>query len=330
MPQTIPLSGHCVLQATSPDELQQAYRSINTPISVTPADRSQPFACIINAVDLGPLQLAAHWAQADLVASTESVEDSYALTVPLAAGGEITHGHTRVPVIAGVSGSLSSPGFGVTSRLPSGHIALEIVARRATLDEALTALTGLKARSTVRFAPAIALADGPGGALARLMAFIAAEVDHDAALLSARHVTTRYAELLLFNMLSHLPHSHSQQLRDIHFAEAPYVRRALEYIEAHAAEDVTLAQIAQASGIGVRALQLGFRKARGCSPMEFLRARRLEMARVRLLAGAASVTEVAYACNFWHLGRFSASYRDRYGEHPTETLRRRGRGAHLS
>ncbi|MBN9274969.1 MAG: helix-turn-helix domain-containing protein, partial [Mesorhizobium sp.] len=37
-----------------------------------------------------------------------------------------------------------------------------------------------------------------------------------------------------------------------------------------------------------------------------------------------SVTDAAYAAGFGHLGRAASAYRRRYGETPSETLRRRG------
>jgi transcriptional regulator GlxA family with amidase domain len=57
----------------------------------------------------------------------------------------------------------------------------------------------------------------------------------------------------------------------------------------------------------------------------YLRLRRLWLVRQRLLAGADSVKAVALAFGFWHLSDFSRSYRDQFGETPSETLGR-GRG----
>jgi AraC-like DNA-binding protein len=35
-----------------------------------------------------------------------------------------------------------------------------------------------------------------------------------------------------------------------------------------------------------------------------------------------TVGEVAFSCGFEHLGRFSTGYRKRFGETPTQTMRR--------
>jgi len=85
-------------------------------------------------------------------------------------------------------------------------------------------------------------------------------------------------------------------------------------------------------GISTRALQTGFRRFRNTTPMTYLRAIRLELARTDLAnAGSAnsSVAIVANALGFGHLGRFARDYQQRFGELPSETLRRGsvGRGA---
>ena len=59
--------------------------------------------------------------------------------------------------------------------------------------------------------------------------------------------------------------------------------------------------------------------------MSYLRDARLDRVRAELadLTGApgVKVTEVAMKWGFHHLGRFSAAYRQRFGESPSETLR---------
>jgi AraC-like DNA-binding protein len=82
-------------------------------------------------------------------------------------------------------------------------------------------------------------------------------------------------------------------------------------------------EMARKLGLSVRTLHDVVRRYRGMSLHRYLRVRRLWLVRRRLLAGAESVKAVALAFGFWHLSDFSRSYRDQFGETPSQTL---GRG----
>ncbi|MET4799244.1 AraC-like DNA-binding protein [Bradyrhizobium sp. LB11.1] len=79
-------------------------------------------------------------------------------------------------------------------------------------------------------------------------------------------------------------------------------------------------EIARKLGLSVRTMHDVVRRYRGMSLHRFLRMRRLWLVRQRLLAGAESVKAVALAFGFWHLSDFSRSYRDQFGETPSQTL----------
>lgn len=81
-------------------------------------------------------------------------------------------------------------------------------------------------------------------------------------------------------------------------------------------------EIARKLGLSVRTMHDVVRRYRGMSLHRYLRLRRLWLVRQRLLAGADSVKAVALAFGFWHLSDFSGSYRDQFGETPSETLER--------
>nr|WP_258700568.1 helix-turn-helix domain-containing protein [Pseudomonas sp. B21-015] len=69
----------------------------------------------------------------------------------------------------------------------------------------------------------------------------------------------------------------------------------------------------------------------GMSPTHWLRLRRLNSARRELLSRTASdttVAQVAMHWSFWHLGRFSSSYRALFQELPSQTLARKYSGGH--
>lgn len=103
----------------------------------------------------------------------------------------------------------------------------------------------------------------------------------------------------------------------------PALGRAIEFIRTRLNDDIGFRDIAQASGVSLRLLQALFRRDLGCTPGQFIRTERLRHARTLLDTGAAaSVTQAALDSGFHHLGKFSAAYRQSFGESPSQTLRR--------
>jgi len=100
------------------------------------------------------------------------------------------------------------------------------------------------------------------------------------------------------------------------------IERLERWVDAHLDEAITLDRLCEVSGTGGRALQKSVMALRGQSPLEWVNARRLAAARARLIKGPAgiAVSDVALDCGITHLGRFSAAYRQAYGELPSATL----------
>ena len=103
------------------------------------------------------------------------------------------------------------------------------------------------------------------------------------------------------------------------------VRTAVEYMRANSPDITSVVEVAAACGVSVRTLELAFREVMDCGPYAYLGLVRLEEARRMLIRrnGEATVTEIAHACGFSHMGRFSSAYRQRYGEAPSATARGR-------
>jgi len=101
------------------------------------------------------------------------------------------------------------------------------------------------------------------------------------------------------------------------------IRRARDLIKADAAAPIRISKLAADLGLPMRTLQENFRRVFGLSPREWLLECRLENARQRqtLPDRPTSVCMVAYECGFGDLSGFSAKYRKRYGEPPSQTLR---------
>jgi transcriptional regulator GlxA family with amidase domain len=102
------------------------------------------------------------------------------------------------------------------------------------------------------------------------------------------------------------------------------LRRAIAFIEEHADTDIGIADIARATYVTPRAVQLMFRRHRDCTPMEYLRRVRLHHAHQDLLVANRSHATVAHIAARWgfaHTGRFAVYYRQVYGQSPHTTLR---------
>lgn len=101
------------------------------------------------------------------------------------------------------------------------------------------------------------------------------------------------------------------------------VRRAARIIEAHASEELSPGDLARECGVTPRALQYAFRRHLGCTPQDYLRRVRLDLARRSLRDGTSqSVGDAAAAHGFYNPGRFATYYREVYDENPGQTLHR--------
>ena len=113
-------------------------------------------------------------------------------------------------------------------------------------------------------------------------------------------------------------------IEDRHDSHPATLSRAMTFIEEHAEQDITIADIAGAANVTVRAVQLAFRRHRGVTPLEYLRLVRLDHAHRDLVAadpGGQTVTAIAYRWGFPSSSRFSYYYRQAYGVTPSRTLR---------
>ncbi|MEJ7806329.1 MAG: helix-turn-helix transcriptional regulator [Telluria sp.] len=78
------------------------------------------------------------------------------------------------------------------------------------------------------------------------------------------------------------------------------------------------------AGVSVRSLYAGFKEYCGVSPLQYLRMLRLDGARQALLnAPDCHIASIAMHWGFGHLGRFSMEYKERFGESPSQSVRRR-------
>jgi AraC-like DNA-binding protein len=112
---------------------------------------------------------------------------------------------------------------------------------------------------------------------------------------------------------------------DRHDATSATLRRATAFIDEHAHTDISVADIATAANVSIRAIQLAFRRHLDTTPAAHLRMTRLDRAHQELRATDPSrgdtVTTIAARWGFYHHSRFTALYRHTYGISPRHILR---------
>ena len=184
-------------------------------------------------------------------------------------------------------------------------------------------LDGQNAKSFA-FRPAFDQRHGPGATVRNMLDFLFVELGRADSLLANQIARRTFEDNLALCLLLGLPHSHTARLQQQKGAAAPrHVRRAEEFMRANAGMPLTIAEIAQAAGCSVRALQMAFDRFRGMTPMAALRRIRLEEARSELLndGRTESIARIAAGYGFSTPSRFAQLYRRTYGVYPSEALR---------
>ncbi len=98
----------------------------------------------------------------------------------------------------------------------------------------------------------------------------------------------------------------------------PRIARAMDYIEAHLGDDLSVAEIAAVAAMSPSWFQSAFRAVMGQPVFAYVRERRLERARVLLADRRLSLSQIAYTCGFSSHSHMSRLFRVRYGISPRD------------
>ncbi|MGZ3268861.1 MAG: helix-turn-helix domain-containing protein [Reyranella sp.] len=190
---------------------------------------------------------------------------------------------------------------------------------RATMDDAVRRLLGETPDRPVVFTSRIAPNSVQAERLRRIVELMyTADGGSHTFTAALQH---SWQHMFAMELLSVWPHSLLRHLERPALAPRA-LRRACEYIDAHLEDVVSVGDVARAASVGVRALELGFARHLGLSPMRYFRDRRLDAAR-RDLCSAVNrprVADVALKWGFSNPGQFAKAYRERFGELPSSSL----------
>src|SRR5690554_2724198 len=201
---------------------------------------------------------------------------------------------------------------------------LIIRVERSLLERYCQQMLGRTLRRGIEFASDMPLNTEAGSRWLRMVGWMydCLSVDDNISPLMISQMESSLVTMLLTNH----PHTYFQELCSDGPSLAPsFVKRVERFIEEHAHEPISIADMAEHAGVSSRSLFTGFRRYRNTSPMTYLkeiRLRRVNEELKRLTPGSDTVTAVAFRWGFSHLGHFTTDYKRRFGESPSETLAR--------
>lgn len=251
--------------------------------------------------------------------------DLYVLVVPLSGVCRIRHNGVEDFVRPAQTAEVHSLMRPTHLQIGPGSLRRTLIFDRRTVTSHIFSLTGATVRRPLLFDPVLDLTTNTGARLAQLIEFISAQLHSPHGMQDAPLVARQMEQTLLTALVELAPHSQSALFGRTAPALAPAcVRRAEEYIDAHAAEPIAITDVAAIVGVSMTALENVFRRVRGHTPLDHLRARRLDLARARLLAPdpGMTVAQAAHTAGYSHVSYFITAYRRRFGENPGATLKR--------
>ncbi|MGW1420486.1 AraC family transcriptional regulator [Bradyrhizobium manausense] len=251
----------------------------------------------------------------------------FLVQIPLTGAARIRAGAREFEAAPDRTASLLSPTIPTRMMWNDCAQAILLLDRRM-VEQRAAALSG-RAAGAVEFDPVIDLETSSGRALRTSLAELMRLAERLGP--SGRPSPVAMAdwrELLLDHLLNGQRHDLSGAIRTFsgQAERLPHgLRAARDHLADNAGEPLDLAQLACAAGIGIRALQLGFRRHFGLSISEMLLDMRLAGLHARLAQASpeVSITDIAFDLGFTHLGRMAGAYREKFGETPSATLRRR-------
>jgi AraC-like DNA-binding protein len=243
----------------------------------------------------------------------------YTVAVPTSGASEITH-RGRVVDISTSRAAVAQPEGEIDMRCGDGFAYHSVTITTEAVTDALEHRLGRRVSRPLELGRSFDLRTPAGRAWSGMVRRLASSSLLDHPVLAAP-----LEEALAVRLLLAVDHRYREELDGSTRSWAPGpVRRMVDAIEESPRHPFTLAELADITGLGVRALCLGCRRHLDVSPAERLSASRLAAAHRELGAADAGWTtaiEVASGWGFTDPGWFAAEYADRYREPPWLTLR---------
>lgn len=282
---------------------------------------SQQLSSRMHHMTLGGVALSRLKYGAEVDIEPGCLEDFFLIQMPLAGHASIESGSQRIVSNCELA-AVISPGDATVMRWSADADQLMVRIDRQLVERAVSAQTGRPDAEPVRFQLDFAWRESDAWRcmLLYLSEFAGNQID----VVQYRLLVANIEQLVVSTLIASQPHNMSELKGPRRTAVLPrHVRKVEDFLREHAHEPICADQLALLAGVSLRSLYAGFREYCGISPLQYLRNLRLDGARQMLLAEPDSnIASIAMHWGFSHLGRFSIEYKLRFGESPSQSVRK--------
>ena len=324
VPVTELLSAHNLFRTANLDEARDQVARVFCPHGLTTTSADQSLNTVHNRITLGDVTLNYLDYGAEVHITPGELNSFYLVQMPLAGTADIHSGRETV-LSDSTLASIPNPLEKLDMVWHQNNPQLLVYINRTTLEERLEDLIGRELHQPVKFDLGMDLTTPQAKSWRTLVDTLVADVDHGG-LTMHLGVRNQFQDLIITGLLLSQHHNYSDSIGTRIEPAAPRsIRLAMAACEANPEEPLTVTDMAKIAGVSIRSLQDGFKKYVGLSPTDYLRDIRLTRVREDLLSERAlhtSIADIAFSWGFTHMGRFAKSYHLRFGELPSETIKR--------
>lgn len=322
---TSPLARYPLFASSDLDEVRERVADIFCPHDLRIIGRNHRIGASMHHAPIGGISLNRLRYGATVAIDPGCLKDFLLVMMPLSGSAEVRCGDQRIhstPRLASVVTPTQS--MRETNYADSDQIMVRI--DRSLLERVCAQHLGHELRRPIEFQLGMNLTAKASASWLALIAYLLSELDREDTPLRSTLAQAQIEHFVVTTLLLMQPHTFRTELLQPAPPLAPrYVKRVEEYIEQNADQPLTVSALAAYAGVSTSALYAGFRNFRNTSPMVYLKSVRLQRVHEdlgRASAGSDTVTKIAMRWGFVHLGHFTANYKRKFGEFPSETLAR--------
>lgn len=321
------LADHPLIETKDLDEAREQVAKVFCSHGLSVGASERPLHLVHNRYALADASL--HYVDygASVRITPGELNSFYLVQIPLAGRAAVTSGAEHIistPTVAAVPNATEH--LDMVWDADSPHLVVYLP--RLAIDRAVESLTGRTPISPVRFKLAMDLDNASARRWLSLIDVLKADADSTVAPLHDA-VRAQIEDAIMLAFVTTQTSNYSELISDGTLRATPRaIRRAMGLCDESPGVTWTVTDLAAASGVSVRSLQVGFRTYVGMTPLQYLRDVRLLRAREELESDSVrdvSVTDTAFRWGFSNVGRFASEYRARFGELPSRTIARSGK-----